>query len=248
MPRLAETTAPCGAPRLPLRSMCPSFPRDHPNLQPLCDEAQDALVRDPVLQESAGTIRGSWRGKEALDVCVEHPVHIFPLRPSMEGVQRIVQGATENAATVQVVDRYSGLARQLYLAVPRLFIIDGAKALSKAIRRTFGRAAAIQRLLRFTRRATSRRSDRPSRCTPSARRASRQAWRTGRRRQGREGLLRNLAQRLERDRSGSRWLDLKASTKSSPSRALARHPDHRRYKSDRPRTVIRRSIVVERSR
>jgi transposase-like protein len=29
--------------------------------------------------------------------------------------------------------------------VPRLFIIDGAKALSKAIRRTFGRAAAIQR-------------------------------------------------------------------------------------------------------
>jgi transposase-like protein len=29
--------------------------------------------------------------------------------------------------------------------VPRLFIIDGAKALSKAIRRTFGHAAAIQR-------------------------------------------------------------------------------------------------------
>jgi hypothetical protein len=31
------------------------------------------------------------------------------------------------------------------IALPRLFIIDGAKALSKAIRRTFGRTAAIQR-------------------------------------------------------------------------------------------------------
>jgi hypothetical protein len=29
--------------------------------------------------------------------------------------------------------------------VPRLFIIDGSKALSKAIRRTFGREALIQR-------------------------------------------------------------------------------------------------------
>ena len=35
--------------------------------------------------------------------------------------------------------------RGLDPAVPRLFIIDGAKALSKAIRRTFGRTAAIQR-------------------------------------------------------------------------------------------------------
>jgi hypothetical protein len=50
--------------------------------------------------------------------------------------------------------------------VARLFIIDGAKALSKAIRRTFGRAAAIQRCqIRFTRRATSW-SDCLSRCMP----------------------------------------------------------------------------------
>jgi transposase-like protein len=35
--------------------------------------------------------------------------------------------------------------RGLDPAVPRLFIIDGAKALSKAIHRTFGRAPAIQR-------------------------------------------------------------------------------------------------------
>ena len=54
------------------------------------------------------------------------------------------QGATENAATVQsLIDNL--VERGLNPAVPRLFIIDGAKALSKAIRRTFGRAAAIQR-------------------------------------------------------------------------------------------------------
>src|SRR5258707_14219135 len=56
----------------------------------------------------------------------------------------LVEGATENAATVQaLIDNL--VERGLDPAVPRLFIIDGAKALSKAIRRTFGRAAAIQR-------------------------------------------------------------------------------------------------------
>jgi hypothetical protein len=35
--------------------------------------------------------------------------------------------------------------RGLDPAIPRLFIIDGAKALSKAIRRTFGRHTPIQR-------------------------------------------------------------------------------------------------------
>ena len=56
----------------------------------------------------------------------------------------LAEGATENAATVQsLVDNL--VERGLDPAVPRLFIIDGAKALSKAIRRTFGRASAIQR-------------------------------------------------------------------------------------------------------
>jgi transposase-like protein len=53
-------------------------------------------------------------------------------------------GATENAATVQALIE-NLVERGLDPAVPRLFIIDGAKALSKAIRRTFGRTAAIQR-------------------------------------------------------------------------------------------------------
>jgi len=56
----------------------------------------------------------------------------------------LAEGATENAATIQaLIDNL--VERGLDPAVPRLFIIDGAKALSKAIRRTFGDAAAIQR-------------------------------------------------------------------------------------------------------
>ena len=56
----------------------------------------------------------------------------------------LAEGATENATTLQaLIDNL--VQRGFDPAVPRLFIIDGAKALSKAIRRTFGRAAAIQR-------------------------------------------------------------------------------------------------------
>src|SRR3954467_13127224 len=56
----------------------------------------------------------------------------------------LVEGATENAATVQaLLDNL--VSRGLDPTVPRLFIADGAKALSKAIRRTFCSAAAIQR-------------------------------------------------------------------------------------------------------
>jgi putative transposase len=54
----------------------------------------------------------------------------------------LVEGATENAATVQAL--LDNLV-ELDPAVVRLFIIDGAKALSKAIRRTFGRNTPIQR-------------------------------------------------------------------------------------------------------
>ena len=56
----------------------------------------------------------------------------------------LVEGATENATTVQaLIDNL--VERELDPTVRRLFIVDGAKALSKAIRRTFGRDAAIQR-------------------------------------------------------------------------------------------------------
>src|SRR4029078_13448214 len=56
----------------------------------------------------------------------------------------LVEGATENAAVVQAfIDNL--IERGLDPKVRRLFIIDGAKALSKVIRRTFGAHTPIQR-------------------------------------------------------------------------------------------------------
>jgi hypothetical protein len=55
-----------------------------------------------------------------------------------------VEGATENAAVVQaLIDKL--IERGLDPKVCRLFIVDGAKALSKVIRRTFGVHSPIQR-------------------------------------------------------------------------------------------------------
>jgi putative transposase len=76
------------------------------------------------------------------------------------------EGATENAATVQaLIDNL--VERGLDPAVPRLFIIDGAKALSKAIRRTFGRAASKARNIM---------ERLPKSLHASVRRVLRQAW------------------------------------------------------------------------
>ena len=56
----------------------------------------------------------------------------------------LVEGATENAAVVQaLIDNL--IERGLDPKVCRLFIVDGAKALSKVIRRTFGAHTPIQR-------------------------------------------------------------------------------------------------------
>jgi putative transposase len=56
----------------------------------------------------------------------------------------VIEGATENAAVAQaLLDNLIG--RGLDPAICRLFIIDGAKALAKAIRKTFGRHTPIQR-------------------------------------------------------------------------------------------------------
>src|SRR5205814_1318744 len=93
-------------------------------------------------------------------------------------------------------DRQSGRTR-LDPAVPRLFIIDGAKALSKAIRRTFGRTTAIQRCQVHKARNIMERL--PKSLHASVRRVLRQAWELDDADKA-EKLLRNLAQRLERDR------------------------------------------------
>ncbi len=85
----------------------------------------------------------------------------------------------------------------------RLFIIDGAKALSKAIRRTFGPAAAIQRCQIHKARNIMERL--PKSLHASVRRVLRQAWELDDANKA-EKLIRNLAQRLERD-----WLGVAGS-------------------------------------
>src|ERR1700694_1460616 len=107
----------------------------------------------------------------------------------------LIEGATENAATAQaLIDNL--IDRGLDPAVPRLFIIDGAKALSKAIRRTFGRACAIQRCQVHKARNIMERL--PKSLHASVRRVLRQAWELDDADKA-EKLIRNLAQRLERD-------------------------------------------------
>ena len=84
-------------------------------------------------------------------------------------VLAVVEGATENTVVVQaLIDNL--LARGLDPTLPRLFIVDGAKALSKAIRNTFGVAAAIQRCQVHKGRNIS--SACPNICTRASRRRS----------------------------------------------------------------------------
>jgi transposase-like protein len=81
----------------------------------------------------------------------------------------------------------------------RLFIIDGAKALTKAIRKTFGRHTPIQRSQVHKARNILERLPKPLHA--SVRKALRQAWglddadKAGR-------LIKNLARRLERQAPG----------------------------------------------
>ncbi|MET4338471.1 transposase-like protein [Bradyrhizobium sp. F1.2.2] len=114
----------------------------------------------------------------------------------------LVEGATENAATVQaLLDNL--VSRGLDPAVPRLFIVDGAKALSKAIRRTFGSAAAIQRCQIHKARNIMERL--PKEHHAATRRVLRQAWELDDADKA-EKLIRNLARRLDQ-----RWPGVAAS-------------------------------------
>jgi putative transposase len=118
-----------------------------------------------------------------------------------EGVKHplgLIEGATENAAVVQaLIDNL--VARGLDPAVPRLFIIDGSKALSKAIRRTFGREALIQRCQIHKARNIMERLPKPLHA--AVRRVLRQAWELNDAGKA-EKLIRNLARRLEHDAPG----------------------------------------------
>jgi transposase-like protein len=110
----------------------------------------------------------------------------------------IAEGATENAATVQaLLDNL--IARGLDPSLPRLFIVDGAKALSKAIRNTFGIAAAIQRCQVHKGRNITERLD--EHLHAGVKKTLRQAWDQDDADKA-ERLLKNLARRLEHEQPG----------------------------------------------
>jgi len=111
----------------------------------------------------------------------------------------LVEGATENTATVQaLLDNL--MERGLDPAVSRLFIVDGAKALSKAIRATFGKDSLIQRCQIHKARNIMDRL--PKELHASTRRVLRQAWELDNADKA-EKLIRNLARRLDQDRPGA---------------------------------------------
>ena len=108
------------------------------------------------------------------------------------------RGATENTVVVQAL--IDNLPRQgLDPRLPRLFIVDGAKALSKAIRNTFGVAAAIQRCQVHKGRNIIERL--PQHLHASVKKALRQAWDQDDANKA-ERLLRNLVRRLEHEEPG----------------------------------------------
>jgi putative transposase len=131
----------------------------------------------------------------------EHLVLVAAVGIDGEGIKHplgLMEGATENAAVVQaLLDNL--VARGLDPTRARLFIIDGSKALCKAIRRTFGRHTPIQRCQIHKARNIM------GRLAPalhaSVRRVLRQAWEMDDAEQA-EKLIRNLARRLERDAPG----------------------------------------------
>jgi transposase-like protein len=110
----------------------------------------------------------------------------------------LIEGATENAAVVQaLIDNL--IERGLDPNVCRLFIVDGAKALSKAIRATFGRHTPIQRCQIHKARNVIERLPKPLHA--SVRKTLRQAWELDDADKA-ERLLRNLARRLEGEARG----------------------------------------------
>ena len=202
----------------------------------------------------------AWMGSDlsALDIMVvqidgihisEHLVLVAAIGIDGAGEKHplgLIEGATEHSAVVQaLIDDL--IARGLDPAVPRLFIIDGAKALAKAIRRSFGRHTPIQRCQIHKARNIMERLS-PA-LHASVRRALRQAWELDDADKA-EKLIRNLAQRLERDAPGVsksilEGLDeiLTVSRLGLPAelrRSLACTRVHRRLLQSAPETLVAR--------
>jgi putative transposase len=142
----------------------------------------------------------------------------------------LVEGATENAAVVQaLMDNL--IERGLDPKVCRLFIVDGAKALTKVIRSTFGRHTPIQRCQIHKARNVIERLPKPLHA--SARKALRQAWELDDADKA-ERLLRNLARRLEQEApgvAGDADRQPPRSTGAAPALACL-HQQHRKHDGD----------------
>ena len=113
-------------------------------------------------------------------------------------VLALALGATENAAVVKAL-LADLVERGLQPDIARLFIVDGAKALSRAVRDTFGRFALIQRCQVHKGRNIVERLD-PS-MHAGVKKVLRQAWDSPTAEQA-ERVLRNLARRLDHDAPG----------------------------------------------
>ena len=123
----------------------------------------------------------------------------------------LVERATENTAVVQaLIDNL--IERGLDPTVCRLFIIDGAKALSKVIRRTFGGHTAIHRCqLHQASNVIERLPKAPACVGPLALRKARGLDDAKKA----ERLLRNLARRLDQVAPGVAAASSKVSTRCS---------------------------------
>ena len=110
----------------------------------------------------------------------------------------VALGATENAAVVKAL-LADLIERGLRPDIARLFIVDGAEALSRAVRDTFGDFALIQRC-QVHRDAISS-SGSTHRYMPGIKKVLRQAWDSPTAEQA-ERVLRNLARRLDHDAPG----------------------------------------------
>src|SRR5438552_3759498 len=106
--------------------------------------------------------------------------------------------AIQNAAVVKAL-LADLVARGLKPDIARLFIVDGAKALSRAVRDTFGDFALIQRCQIHKGRNIIERLD-PS-LHASVKKVLRQAWDSPTAEQA-ERVLKNLARRLDHDAPG----------------------------------------------
>ena len=113
-------------------------------------------------------------------------------------VLAVALGATENTAVVKAL-LADLIERGLRPDIARLFIVDGAKALSRAVRDTFGHFALIQRCQVHKGRNIVERLE-PS-VHAGVKKVLRQAWDSPTAEQA-ERVLRNLARRLDHDAPG----------------------------------------------